>query len=400
MKIVFFIGRHHHALKLSNVMNALRQREHEVVTIVSTNSVNIDPSSEFVWRYDPNYRHVYDYLDSDSIRHIDMGAGDLFSFFVREELTKSIAPFWTTHSIREANECIVGFANMLNVEKPDAVFVLHSNNFFARILLYLARQHGIRTYATQEGLLRHRDQKTQNKQLSSADYVDRLFTWSDSDRQSYLDAGVESDRIVPVGPFHLDQYVQAKRSDQFVAYQAGFKHSIGIDHNRSLVSFMPPVASRYEGDFVRALTELSRFCSENNVQLAIRLHPFDYGLLPQIKSLLSPYHVTFYEQDDSVALVAFSDVIISQQSTTMIEALYLDTKRIEIDLDRIGVLESFAKRKLATLIETNRFERIFDVLKTNEDTNEVIEWKRTNGSLVDGQSTMRIVQYMENEWKR
>jgi hypothetical protein len=395
MKILFFVGRQHHAQKLSNIVRLLSERQHDVRLVIATNSINIDPSSEFIWRYTRNVAHVYDYFDRDSMRQIDTITSELKSFSVHDELIRYIAPFWTTQSIREAAECLVGFRNMIQVEKPDAVFALHSNNMFGRIFLYVAQSLGVSTYATQEGLLRHRDQQTQNKQSSSLDYVNTLFTWSHSDKQAYIDAGIDEQRIVPVGAFHLDRYVQAKRHESYNAVREGFIRSIGLNPQRPVVSFMPPTINRYEGDFVRALNELGSWCQANMVQSVVRLHPFDYVNLEQVQRIVQSYGAIVYQHDDGESLVAFSDVVISQQSSVAYEALLLGTPLIELDLDRVGVLESFARQGLATLVEDGQLNRIADVLNGQLSPERVDEWMATNGQLTEGHATERVVNYLE-----
>jgi hypothetical protein len=243
-------------------------------------------------------------------------------------------------------------------------------------------------------LLRHRDQTTQNKQSSSVDYVNTLFTWSESDKQAYIDAGIDDKQVVPVGAFHLDHLVVRAALDRKL-YRNNLMRLIGADPNRPVISFMPPTINRYEGDFVRALNELSAWCQSSGVQLVVRLHPFDYGNLDTVKRIVEPRGAIVYERDDGESLVAFSDVVISQQSSVAYEALLLGTPLIELDLDRVGVLESFARQGLAILVEDGQLNRIHEVLNGQLVAEQADNWLKTNGRLTDGHATERVVNYLE-----
>src|SRR3990167_3877025 len=378
MKIIVFVGREHHALKQYNIALELRKRGHDVCYLYSNNGTNIDPPAEYLYRYNIPAISIYDYLDNEAIDDIDKIVNQLKHYSANAELTKHIMPFWLPYSIRESAECLVLFKRILEIESPDAVMVLHSNNFWTKMLLYLAREKGIHTYASQEGLLRHRDQQTMGKQLSSVDYVDTLFTWSESDKEAYIQAGVLSNVIVPVGPFHLDNHIQFKNHPQYNEYKMQFKVQQGYNPHYKLISFFPPTYNRYEGDFGRAALELSAYCQGANLQLAIKPHPFDYNIFDWIEDIIKPYNmVKLYKDTDPGILMACSDIAITQHSTTGIEALYLSTPLVELDLESHGILQSWAEQGLAIKIEDGELDRLSGILsgKIEYNTDKVGEWR-------------------------
>ena len=194
MKISFFLGRIHHAMKLLPIAAALQERTVEIEFIIANNSINIDPTTAYLHQFGINeFHHVNDYIDD-----IDKVNTIVDALKIDSRLFKHIPPFWIMSSVREAAECLVGFNNYLDVSKPDAVFGLHENNFWVKMLFYLAHQKEIRTYSLQEGIILEREERDLKKYSLGTDYTDFLFSWSEYDKQFYSDES----KIYPVGPSH------------------------------------------------------------------------------------------------------------------------------------------------------------------------------------------------------
>lgn len=395
MKVVFFFGREHHILKLKSVYDALKDGGVDVLGIYSTNSINIDPTSEYIWRYDVEHRHLHDYLDGDIAREIEEVSEHPQRYSLFPDLNQHIAPFWISHSVREASETLALGKRMFERESPDAFVALHANNCWTRPLLYLAQERGIKTYAFQEGLLRHRDQETMNKQFTSAEFVDTLFTWSQSDMAAYVGSGVKESIVKPVGPTHLDGYIGIRSDNRKLQEtKQQFASWSGMRFNPALptVTFAPPLISRYQGNFERAITELSSYCKKNGIQLVVRLHPFDYKATGQVKKMAGG--ALFYEKADIIPLVVVSNLVISQHSTTGVEALYLGTLFAELDLDNVGILQSMDE---AIHIGNGELNKIAGVLDGDPgvDIDRLNSWLRTNASLCDNRATERVVNIIK-----
>jgi hypothetical protein len=224
MKISFFLGRIHHAMKLLPIAAALQQRTVEIEFIVANNSINIDPATEYLHQFGINeFHHVNDYIDD--IEKVDKTVGALK---IDLRLFKYVSPFWAMSSIQEAAECLVGFNNYLDVSKPDAVFGLHENNFWVKMLFYLARQKDIRTYSLQEGIILEREERDLKKYSIGTDYTDFLFSWSEYDKQFYSDES----KIYAVGPSHLDEFISIKSDpDRLREFLSVVRSRLGIAPN-------------------------------------------------------------------------------------------------------------------------------------------------------------------------
>lgn len=391
MKIVAFIGREHHALKMGNALRLLNERGHEVIYLCAENATNQDPASEFIRNYTVNWRHAYDYLDvRTSAAEIDAIVNDARHFSANQQLLKYTSPFWISFSIREAATCIVAFRNMIATENPDAVICLHGANYWARMLFYLAQDAGIKTFAFQEGLLRQRDQETMGKQASSAKFVDTLFTWSESDKQAYLSAGVDESVIRPVGPSHLDYAIQVRNSPDWEQGKAGLKRRFGYPQGK-IISFMPPLSSHYKGDLRQDIAVLQDYANQRGEHLYVRLHPFEYRLRDYLQKAMPA--VRFDKGADSVPLLLSSDAVITQHSTIGIEALFLGIPLFEIDMANTGIEQSLEPMGVP-VIRTNGLSLLHEYEGYNQ---ELKDWISNSFSLADGRSTERIANIVESE---
>ena len=154
--ILVFFGREHHAQKMSPVLDELIKRGHNITVLLADNSINIDPSTEYIHKYSYKYIHASDYkYDNEYVQKEVYSL--LHKFLLNETVLKTVPIFWFVNAILESQKDIFRFYLILKNHKPDVVMALHANNFFTKILLYLAQELNIEAVAFQEGLLRNRD---------------------------------------------------------------------------------------------------------------------------------------------------------------------------------------------------------------------------------------------------
>jgi CDP-glycerol glycerophosphotransferase (TagB/SpsB family) len=292
-------------------------------------------------------------------------------------------------SIREAAECLVGFEGYLDASKPDAVFGLHENNFWVKILFYLAQQKGIKTYSLQEGIILEREESDLGKYTTGTDYTDILFSWSEYDKKFYS----EPDKIVPTGPAHLDVWLEtARHAVNCRSTILSIKRKLGIDPNSTLVVFAPPRLDLYKGDFTKTLDLLIDWTRDRGIALLLSLHPFQ-GEIEQLEKISEVYpHVLVRHDIDGLEYVFIADVLITQTSTLAIEAVLLDIPVIEIDIDYVGLEQPLWKHNAADLLEGENLDKISQVLQGNKVNPR--KFVRDRFPLADGESAKRIMEYV------
>lgn len=389
MKISLFLGRVHHAQKLLPICIDFQERGVDIEFIIANNSINIDPTTEYLHKFGIEvFHHVNDYIGLDISKVDDYVSSADFD----KAIFASVPPFWVLSSLRESAECLVGFDNYLKQSKPDAVFGLHENNFWVKMFFYTAKQHGIRTFSLQEGIILEREEHDLEKYSLGTNYTDILFSWSEHDKQFYSD----KDKIIPVGPSHLDNLIVAVNNKRDRDNLRGsLRAKYGIKDNATVVAFMPPRLDLYRGDFNNTLHKLVDWTRDRGMVLLLSLHPFQGGA-DQLYNTTSIYpHVVVRHDIQGTDYIILSDVVITQTSTIGLEAVLLNTPLIEIDVDYVGLEQPLWKQGAATLLEGDNFNIIRNVLSGNTvDTSSFINDRFI---LADGQSTRRIAEVVLND---
>lgn len=308
MKVQIFSGRKHHWLKLKNIYHELEERGHEAQFIIANNAINIDPSSEYLLKTPYKHVHVYNY-----VQNLDEFVPSYSSDFFR-----LVPPFWGFYSARELNEVYNGLKNMWQKDgKPDCFLILHENNFWTKLIAFLCKENGIPCFSFQEGLLRHRDQDTMNKQALAAEYSSGLFVWTDSDKTAYELAGIDSEKIYVAGCLHLDK-----------------KYFPNVTHPRhKQVLLALSSYSEYIGDMYNDVISINDWCITNGLKLVVRFHPFEKHL---VKSF--PDNIAFDLDDDPLPSILTSRLVMGQHSTIVLEAVFLGVPAVEYNFDKTKLL--------------------------------------------------------------
>lgn len=384
-------------------MESLRHRGCDARYVISDNAWNIDPASADLIPMGEVPLHSLDYLhDSAEVapphtrRTMSELLGAMRTLPVEERLSSYVSPLSFAFAIREANESLLAFRKMFETEKPDMAMVLHGANFWGRIIAYLCDEMGIPCVAYQEGLLRNRDQTTQNKQAFAAENMARLLVWSDAARDAYARAGVDPAKLAVTGIPHLDDaYRVAANPAQRTALARACKELWGFDPDLPLVLFALPQLARYDGDPVRAVRALSEWADRTHTPLALRFHPFEHpDTLAQFERALSHNRqVKVMAKPDPVLLVLASAAVVSQHTSLALEALALDTPLVEIDLDHAGVLESFVEQGVATRVDGEALDAIREVAegKRGADGATLEAWRERHVGPRDGRGVARVI---------
>ncbi|MHC4181786.1 MAG: UDP-N-acetylglucosamine 2-epimerase [Planctomycetota bacterium] len=395
MIVAVFLGRIHHFLKLRPIINGLIEANHDVQVLITDNSVNIDPATEYIHRLGiSSFNHAHDYIAIDDIDTINAMSKELMHFATHEQLTRHIPPFWIASSIRDAAKDLAGFNRYLGLGEVDAVFALHEQNFFVKSLFYIARKNGIKTFSLQEGIILAREEDILKRYTTATAHTDRLFSWSEYDRAFYTDP----DKIIPVGPSHLDEWIMSRNNAQeYFAHKTQFKQGLGLDARDPVIAFMPPRLDLYKGDFGNDLSSLAEWTRDRGINLVIKLHPFQAAeVLRKINDdFIDKYvHVKLYTVADGLPCIAGADAVITQTSTVELEAIALGIPVIEIDTEYNGLEQPLWKHGAATLLEKDEFDKITDVLQGRFDIDALNKFRNDRLRLADGMATKRIINYV------
>ena len=153
MRVAFFLGRIHHAIKLLPLAVAMNNRGYEIQFLISDNSINIDPSTAYFNQFGiRGVHHTKDYLTPAGISSAEALVNNAL-WTGQFDFLPFNSPFWLVSSIRDATYDLHSFDAYLAMQKPDIVFGLHENNFWVKMLFYVAQKHGIKTCSLMEGII-------------------------------------------------------------------------------------------------------------------------------------------------------------------------------------------------------------------------------------------------------
>lgn len=392
MKAAFFWGRVHHAIKLAPIIIGLGNKGVDVEVITTDNSINIDPPNAYFKEFNLHkFNHAKEYITGEDMSGINAMVATSSDIYSLGKMHQTISPFWMASSLREAAENFVGFKEYLSTSAPDFIFALHEQNFFAKILFYIAHNLGIPTYSLQEGIILEREEEDLGRYSSATSYTTKLFSWSERDRQFYAD----SDKIVPVGPTHLDEAIKLKYNiTNYINYKAAYKTSMGFSPSTPMIALVPPRLDLYAGDFLSDAKDIASWTRNKAINVVIRLHPFQGDEAQNILNsvLLSKFaHIKIDVSSDGIPCIFASDAVITQTSTVGLEAAALGTPLMEIDFAYQGIEQPLHRLGGATLLERGKLDTIDKVIRGVFDIDAANNFKQEYLPLADGNSVSRIL---------
>ena len=317
--ILLYCGREHHAKKLMPIRDELERRGLNPVWFTAKNAINLDSSLEVAIKARGNYIHSYVDLDEATFKEAEDVAQAINK---KMPLVPGVVPFWQYYSTREMAQVYFSFKKIMQHEEAQAVIALHSNNFWAKTMLYLAEQLGLPAYSFQEGLLRDRDQETLGKQTSAGDYSPHLFVWNSESRIQYMEAGVSKQNMTISGPMHLDKYVNAEPKPL----------------ERPVLVFCPTLQEEYVGSVKIDATNMRNLAQGLGMSFVFNPHPFEKGQYPGLETPA---------QDLLLLARTGMSLFVGQHSTIMHEALALGAVVLEYQADGKEILQPLSKKGVA-----------------------------------------------------
>jgi len=389
-KFLIFAGRHHHAQKLFGTYLALDAANGvESKWLISNNSINIDPATEFIFSYGRDKSSVYHLYNDTSqkvVSRIKDSYEKLKSMLFTPDVINNIPPFWFLQGLREAAEVNYLSQDLFKRYKPNGLLVLHTNNFWGRILAYNAKNQNIPVFAFQEGMIRDLDQDTMKKQTSASDYVDVLFVWTEEDKKKYEAAGAKCEIIVS-GPSHLDYSLRA--ITQAHVMKREYREEANINHDSKIVGLALPLASHYKGNLDKDTYDICSWAYIHGYTILLRAHPFDRNLGNQIKENLKFIGncIIVADEWDVGKFISMCDVLLGQHSTIGLEAVMLKVPFFEFSRGKNKVLES---KNYANSIDVDGINSWNDFRNSDEVNRFCSEFLLRNQSNLDGYAVTRI----------
>lgn len=334
MKLLFFTGLDHHVRRLEPLVVEAEERGHEVCLVTAQNPYcgHLADFELGLRRLERPYRILSDYREDDRFApELFARRRDLYAALRRAYEAGAPPPWFAAGTaldfgIAETAEEAAAMSVALQVERPDAVVLLHEGNFWTRIFTSVAMNAGTPVYSFQEGL--YYDILRDGLLIEYARQSRRVFVWGERDRRRTIQAGAEPERLLAVGTPHLDPIVR-----NWPTREAA-RERLGLDPERPLVLLVPPngIVAQLGEAFLRGVADWMR--RHPHIQFATKWRVVEDGAhRPRTDAFFraqlgDQYRV--FAAEDPYEVVAAADVALATATTLGSEAIALGVPLLEI----------------------------------------------------------------------
>ena len=415
-KFIFFISLFHHLRKMRSIADTLEKRGANTLFLTAQNHNGCSPNINFeatLIEAGLPYKEVTDYLDEYVVRNIAEEKQNILREFRGKARCRSDVSGIITHTVeKDLMFALVDGIEMSHLmekvlveERPDAVFVLHELNFWARILALCCARLGVPLISFQEGLFY---EKLSDRVLKGlGEHSSLICLWGRDAREKIIRAGGRSEPIRVTGASHLDvikSYTGKKINE--------LKREFQIDIGPKVITFITPRLYTFPipVDFFKSFVEyISRHPDH---QFLIKFHPAESdGQIEVFKNQVfecsergfRPSNLLFFHPESVEDILALSDLILSCGTTASGETLAFRKPLIEVNWKKINYNLNLARIGVAQeIVGKDDFEKIDMVLKKGqapEIRSNVEKFILDNFYKADGKATERILLEVENTLK-
>ena len=417
-KFIFFVGLFHHLKKMTNISDALNEYGANIIYVTAQNHNGCAPNINFEATLIENehpYVELTEYLNEKIVRKISTEKKIILqktrdSFF-KKKYDSEILQYTVEKDLMfalvdgiEINHLI---PEMLQKEKPDAVFILHEGNFWTKSLSAFCNKFNIPIFSFQEGI--YYDDCSVNLLKNISQYSSRVFLWGTDAEIRIKKAGGRKDLLIVTGAPHLD-----KLKDYNQKRIVEIKKKYGINLRSQIVTFITPRLFNYPISYTFLECFIKYILKHADIQFIIKFHPADpEWMLKQTKEYIYSLidsnslnsNIYFKYKEGIEDLIAISDLILSYGTTAGGETLAFKKPLIEINWEKKNYNLSFTNKRVSEeLVEEKDFKKINKILAEGIDSEIKTNMEKfvyKNFYKIDGKATKRVleevIKYMKNK---
>jgi hypothetical protein len=314
INVAIFAGRQHHADKLMGLYDRFIAAGDNAEFIYTANSINIDPPAEYL---------LNEPVNSFDLRQLAPEADFEWDKIEWQNLYRTytqigVPLFEIAHATTEQYQLMCTFSRYIDKRKPDLILLLHENNFWTKTIAGMCNAAGIKCASFQEGILR--DNYGFAITERACQYSDRVFVWSDYDKNAYVKHGIDKNKIIVGGPFHLDNYYDIVNNS--VSFH---KHREKITGNKDREAGLLALSlgGLWLGNIVDDIKYFCGLCKQLGVLPLVSAHPFDKN--PDLEKIINNNGGILWK-GGTLDAAAASNFVFTQYSTVAIEAALLNTR--------------------------------------------------------------------------
>lgn len=321
------------------------------------------------------------------------------------ELIEDLVLFIFRTRFVELIEYIEILKRAIDIEKPDIIIVWDDRSRFGKTVVATAHLKKIPSLIVMHGIIFDTSIIT-GAPDSGPTLADNMAVFGQYTKDCLIRSGVSPEKIVVTGsPMH-DRIVKMKFDKEKICSQ------LGIDKDKKIVVFTTQpmehivyttksvAQERLVREIIKSLKNLS------DVQLVIKLHPAENGKMHKriVKEMIA--NAVIIKDVDIYELLNASDLLLTETSTTALEAMLVEKPVIIINLDNKPEMIPFVRSGAA--IGVYKPENIVSAVKDalyNEDIRKKLAEKRKRfvyeqAYMVDGKAAERVVNLIKEMIKK
>ena len=273
-------------------------------------------------------------------------------------------------------DLIEKFEKFLIHSKPKSILIPYEKGSFALALIIVCEKLGINTIGIQHGAfdsLGHNDYahtclKSDNV-LFGMPIPNKMLVWGNSAKTFLLDKGYPEDRISVIG--NPEFFNQKQFSNNYETTRAKFH----FPSNKKIILFTTSKLQRgYISDEKRAYDEyvleelLKQYSNDPEYIIILKPHPLKEPVYVYEK-IIQRYQSKncFIMTDNVLELIELSDLLISVESSTIIDAITLGKMVIQITFDDSSWMEPEIAKNISLLSDVKNLKANIEKILTDNN---------------------------------
>jgi hypothetical protein len=394
---------------LEGTMNVLREKtETSEVTWVPFEQYLVDDAARRL-KANPDYpklKQAYHLASrsSEFKQRLEYHSIPLWSF-LRSRMRRLLSELHVLNYAR----LIEGARKMLRAERPNVVCMTYETGVYAKAVIAAAQEAGIPTLAIQHGFFSAESIEYMHSKsaVTSLQEGCRIPTKTVVGGAYYAElltrmGSYPAESVVITGYPKHDQLAELKRHESALRKEQILK-DLGLSPLKKTImlasgAFLSKYGSRQEYDRYILESMLNLSSRRRDIQLIIRLHPMEDGRMQEklIEGKRVPAAIVKGEKDE---LVWASDLFVTVNSTTALEALILGKQVLMLDVSDVGV----PSVDLGNAVVTFHLDDLHKCIETAIDEptptsrlRAIARQVERHANTVDGRASVRVMDVLSD----
>ncbi|MDD5086528.1 MAG: UDP-N-acetylglucosamine 2-epimerase, partial [Candidatus Nanoarchaeia archaeon] len=387
--ILFLVYTHSHVNTLVPILNKLKEK----YTVVKRDGFT-DNVAKKLNKNNIKYNDLEGYLNIKSlfrIKNITKKTKRRLKELTKNRKQKPQMNYVLFEYFPDIVRMIEAVENMLSYEKPKLLVVMNEITTLGKISVYLAKRRGIKTVCIQHGGMGY------DHESFIPVSVDKMAVWGNYSKNILIEEGTPEKKLAITGVPQFDKIVRKE-----LTFNKDELKRIGVNSNKKVILLTTqPVKDMF--DITRELCKTVK--SMSKTQLVIKIHPSEYSIKKYKEIVKNEKVDAVITKDYLYPLISICEVLITNSSTTGIEAMIMGKRVITVNLTGEPDMLPYAEKNAAIgVYKKEDIKKALISVLFDDKTKENLD-KKSEEFLygqcykMDGKASERVANFLKNMLK-